>query len=193
MPKIDTTSISGFETMTDAEKVAALMDIDIPERVDMTKYVAKAQFDKTASELAETKRSLKGKMTEDEAAKEETEKAHKEIQEKYEALLREHTIAKYKTKYMAQGYEEKLAEETAEALFNGETDKVFANGEKFRAAVEQKTKADVLKGTPRPSGSDGTEGEEKTADILMAERIGKAKAERAKASNDIISRYMGGK
>ena len=190
MPKIDTTTISGFEAMTDAEKVAALLSVDIPEKVDTAGLSAKAaQFDKLASELAETKRALKSKMTEDEVAKAEAENAHKETQEKYEALLKENTIAKYKAKYMAQGYDEKLAEETAEALFNGETDKVFANGEKFKAAVEQKTKSDMLKGTPKPGGAGGTEGEEKTADILMAERIGKAKADSAKSANDILSKY----
>lgn len=193
MPKIDTTTISGFESMTSDQKLAALLDMDIPERVDMSGFVTKAQFDKTASELAEAKRSLKSKMTEDEVARAETERVHKETQEKYEALLKESTITKYKAKYMAQGYDEKLAEETAAALYNGETDKVFANGEKFKAAVEQKTKADVLKNTPKPGGAGNSEGEEKTADILMAERIGKARAASNTAANNIMNKYTGGK
>ena len=192
MPRIDTTAISGFETMTDAEKLSALLELDVPERVDLTNYVAKSQFDKTASELAETKRTLKSKMSEDEVAKAETEKAHRETQEKYEALLKENTIAKYKTKYMAQGYDEKLAEETAAALYNAETDKVFENGEKFRIAFEQKTKSDALKNTPKPGGAGSGSGEEKSADILMAERIGKARAEGAKAANNILNKYTGG-
>ena len=75
MPKIDTTMISGFETMTDAEKVAALLAVEVPERVDTAGLAAKAaQFDKLASELAETKRALKSKMTEDEVAKAEIAK-----------------------------------------------------------------------------------------------------------------------
>lgn len=190
MPKIDTTSISGFDAMTDAEKLAALLELDVPDANALANM--KAQFDKTASELAEAKRNLKSRMTEDEAAKADAEKAHKEIQEKYDALLKENTIAKYKAKYMEQGYDAKLAEETAEALFNGEADKVFANGEKFKAALEQKIKSDMLKNTPKPGGAGGSEDEEKTADILMAERIGKAKADAAKSANDIINKYMGG-
>lgn len=192
MPRIDTTTISGFDAMTDAEKLAALLELDVPERVDLTGYVTKAQFDKTASDLAEAKRTLKSKMTEDEAAKADAEREHNEIKDKYEALLKENTIAKYKAKYMAQGYDEKLAEETAAALYNGETDKVFENGEKFRVAFEQKTKSDALKGTPKPGGAGSDSGEEKPADIARAERIGKARAESAKASNDIISKYTGG-
>ena len=192
MPKFDTTTISGFDAMTDTEKLAALLDVDVPERVDLTGYVSKAQFDKTASELAEAKRTLKSKMTEEEAAKAEADNANKELQSKYEALLKESTIAKYKARYMAQGYDEKLAEETAEALFNGETDKVFENGNKFKAAVEQKTKSDVLKNTPKPGGAGGSGDDAKTADIEMAERIGKARADSNKSAGDILKKYIPG-
>lgn len=193
MPRIDTTTIEGFEAMDDSQKLAALLNLDVPERVDLTKFIPKAQYDKTASELAEAKRINKSKMTEDEAAKAEQDQKNKELQEKYDTLLKESTIAKYKAKYLEQGYDAKLAEETATALFNGETEKVFANGEKFKAAVEQKTKAELLKDTPKPGGNGGKEGEEKTPDILMAERIGKAKAESTKSANNIMSKYIGGK
>lgn len=193
MPRIDTTTIEGFEAMDDSQKLAALLNLDVPERVDLTKFIPKAQYDKTASELAEAKRINKSKMTEDEAAKAEQDQKNKELQEKYDTLLKESTIAKYKAKYLEQGYDVKLAEETATALFNGETEKVFANGEKFKAAVEQKTKAELLKDTPKPGGNGGKEGEEKTPDILMAERIGKAKAESTKSANSIMSKYIGGK
>jgi len=194
MPKIDTTTISGFDTMTDAEKVAALLDIEVPEKVDTSTLIAKTHYDKVASELADTKRKLKDMMSEEEAAKSDAENAHKEIQEKYDELLKVHTIEKYKAKYIEQGYEAKLAEETAKALFEGNTDKVFANSEKFRASIEQKAKAEALKRTPKPDGAGGSEGEEKTADILMAERIGKAKADSMKSANDILNKYtnMGG-
>ena len=193
MPRIDTTTIEGFEAMDDSQKLAALLNLDVPERVDLTKFIPKAQYDKTASELAEAKRINKSKMTEDEAAKAEQDQKNKELQEKYDTLLKESTIAKYKAKYLEQGYDAKLAEETATALFNGETEKVFANGEKFKAAVEQKTKAELLKDTPKPGGNGGKEGEEKTPDILMAERIGKAKAESTKSANSIMSKYIGRK
>lgn len=191
MPKIDTTTINGFDAMTDTEKLAALLDLDVPERVDLSNFVSKSQFDKTASDLAEAKRAAKSKMTEDEIARAEAERVHRETQEKYEALLKKSTIAEYAAKYLAQGYDEKLAQETAEALYNGETDKVFENGEKFKAAIEQKTKSEVLKNTPRPGGA-GAGGEEKTADIVMAEKIGKAKADSARSANDILSKYTGG-
>ena len=60
-------------------------------------------------------------------------------------------------------------------------------------AVEQKTKADVLKGTPKPGGSGGESDDEKSIDIQMAERIGKARAESMKTANNTLSKYTGGK
>ena len=55
MAKIDVTKIEGYDTMSDADKIAALLKADIPEP-DMSGYVSKATFDKTASELASLKK-----------------------------------------------------------------------------------------------------------------------------------------
>lgn len=192
MPKIDTTQIGGFDEMTAEQKLAALLELDIPESVDMSTLVSKATFDKVSSELAEAKRNLKGKMTEDEAARAEAQREREELEEKYNALFEKSTVSEYKAKYMAQGYDEKLAEETAKALFKGDMDVVFANSAKFKASVEQKVKSEVLKDTPKPSGAGGKDGQEKSEDILMAERIGKINADANKIANDILNQYTGG-
>ncbi len=63
------------------------------------------------------------------------------------------------------GYEEKLAEDTAEAMANGDTDKIFANQKKHLDNVEKKIKADVLKDTPKPEGK-GKSDEGMTLDKL---------------------------
>ena len=96
MPKIDVTAIEGFETMDDSQKVAALLQLDIPEKIDMANFISKTLYDKTASELAEAKRINKSKMTEDESAKAEQDQKNKELQEKYDALLKKSSIAEYK-------------------------------------------------------------------------------------------------
>ena len=49
------------------------------------------------------------------------------------------------------GYDEKLAEETAEAMASGEMDKVFANQKKHLDAFEKKVRAEALKNTPKPT------------------------------------------
>lgn len=151
MAKIDVSKISGFEAMSAEEKLSALLGMEVPDSIDLSGYVKKETFDAKASEAANLSKQLKDKMTADEIAKAEEAARQRELEEKYNALLKESKVAKYTAKYMEQGYDKKLAAETAEALFAGDTEKVFANGEKFRSEVEQKIKADILKGTPKPN------------------------------------------
>lgn len=189
MPKIDTKKIEGFDAMSAEEKIAALLGVEIPDEVDLSAYVSKPLFDRTASELADAKKTIKGKMGAEELAKEEAKKAQEELQSKYDELLEKHTVSEYKARYIALGYDEKLAEETAKALYEGKSDVVFANGEKFRTSVEQRVKTEVLKGTPKPDGAGGENDPEKTDDVKLAEEIGKASAAANKTAQDILSKY----
>lgn len=189
MPKIDTKKIEGFDAMSAEEKIAALLEVEIPDEVDLSAYVSKPLFDRTASELADAKKTIKGKMGAEELAKEEAKKAQEELQSKYDELLEKHTVSEYKARYIALGYDEKLAEETAKALYEGKSDVVFANGEKFRTSVEQRVKTEVLKGTPKPDGAGGENAPEKTDDVKLAEEIGKASAAANKTAQDILSKY----
>ena len=169
--KISTEKIEGYENMTLEQKLAALEAYEVDEP-DYTGYVKKEVFDKTASELSNTKKQLHEKMSADEIkAKEDAEKMDEIIKER-DALLREKTIATHKAKYLALGYDENLANDTAEAMANGELDKVFANQKKHLEAVEKKIRADVLKDTPTPEGGEGSETitKEKFSKMSIAEQ-----------------------
>lgn len=150
MAKIDVTQIEGYETMSAEDKLKALEGFDIPDP-DYSGHVKKEVFDKTASELAAVKKQLKEKMTDDEAAKQKEQEEREELQSKYEKLLRESEISKNKSKLLALGYEEKLADETAEAMADGDLDKVFTNQKKHLDSVEKRVRAEALKDTPKPT------------------------------------------
>lgn len=156
--KIDTSTISGFDAMSVEDKLKAILSLEVPDPVDLAGYVKKDVFDAKATEAARLSKQLKEKMTDDEQTKEAEARAKQELEEKYNALLKESAISKYKARYLAIGYDEKLAEDTATALFEGNVDKVFANNEKFNSAFEQRVKADVLKGTPAPAAASGSNG-----------------------------------
>lgn len=148
--KIDTTKIQGYDTMSAEEKLSALEDYEIEP--DYSGYVKKDVFDKTASELASTKKELKSKLTQDEQDKLKEQKDREELEEKYNKLLHESEVSKFKAKYLAMGYDEKLAEETAEAYASGDTETVFNNQRKALDTIAKKARADALKDTPRPTG-----------------------------------------
>lgn len=191
MANIDVTTIEGFENMTSDEKVEALLKLDIPEKVDLSGYIPKAQFDRTASELSEAKKQVKAKMTEEEAAKAQSEQAMKDLQEKYNELLKTSTIATHTAKFMAMGYEEKLAHDTATALFDGDMDKVFTYQQKAQEALEKKLKAELMKQVPHPDGAGSGGGDDKEpANITLAKMLGKRKQEAQKKSDDIMKYYQ---
>lgn len=100
MPNIDTSTIEGFDAMSAEDQVKALLGLDIPEKVDLSGYVKKELLDKTASDLAAAKRSLKEKMTSEEAAKAQSDEAMKELQDKYNELLKKTSIAENTAKYL---------------------------------------------------------------------------------------------
>ena len=145
------------EGMSVADIENALKDIDLPTDNSAEIDRLKNALSKSNSEAAEMKKQLREKMSAEEIkAKEDAEKMEALIKER-DALLREKTIATYKASYLSLGYDENLALATAEALANGELDKVFSNQKKHNEAVEKKIRADVLKETPKPEGGNGSE------------------------------------
>ena len=150
MAKIDVTQIEGYETMTAEEKLKALEEFDVPDP-DYSGFVKKEQFDKTASELAAAKKQLREKMTEDEVVKQKEKEEREELESKYNKLLRESEISKHKAKLLALGYDESLADETATAMADGDSEKVFINQQKHLTAFEKKVRAEALKDTPKPT------------------------------------------
>ena len=153
MAKVDITKIEGYENMTPEEKIKALEAFEIEDKEpDYSGYVKKDVFDRTASELAGVKKQLKDKMTDDEAAKQKEQEEREELQSKYEKLLHDSEVAKNKAKLLGLGYDEKLADETAEAMASGDLEKVMANQKKHLEAFEKKVRAEALKDTPKPTG-----------------------------------------
>ncbi len=142
-------------SVEDIEK--ALESIDLPTDNSAEIDRLKAALSKSNSEAADYKKQLREKMSAEELkAKEDAEKWEEIVKER-DALLREKTIATHKAKYLSLGYDENLANDTAEAMANGELDKVFANQKKHLETVEKKIRADVLKETPSPEGGNGSE------------------------------------
>ena len=194
MPKINTI-IEGFDDMSVEEQLAAVRALDIPEKVNLADYVKKSVFDAKASEASELSKKLKSQMSDEDKEKEDMKEQIAALQEKYDTLsathnetLKEIRIAQYKANFIAQGYDEALAQETANALEAGEMDKVLANNKRFADALSAKIKADLMKGDPHPSG--GVGGKAEDVAIQKAKEIGKAKAEQRKITDDVMKHYI---
>ena len=187
---IDTSTIEGFDGMTAEQKVEALLKVEVPEKVDLTGYVKKDLFDKTASELAEAKKTAKAKMSEEEQAAAEREAKWEEMEAKLKQLELEKLESTYKASYLAmKGYDEKLAEDTAKALAAGDMEKVFANQQKASAAYEKQLRSELVKKDPKPDGAGGGD-EKKDAAVELAKELGKQRADSLKAANEGLKHYF---
>lgn len=149
MAKIDTSTIEGYSDMTPEQKIAALEAYESAEP-DYSGYVKKDVFDKTASELAAKKKELNAKLSEDEKKRRQEQEDREKLQSAYDQLLRDSKISKFKAELLAMGYEDKLASETAEAMVDGDNDKVFVNQKKQLEVVQKAARAEALKKTPKP-------------------------------------------
>ncbi len=160
--------IENYENMTPEEKVAALEAYE----PDMSGFVAKATFDKTASDLAAAKKQLREKQTDEEAKAAKAAEEQAAIMAELETLRHEKLVGTYTTSYMAVGYDEKLAKATAEAMAKGDTETVFKNQKIHLENREKALKAELLKQTPPPApgGSDTAMTKEKLRAMSPQER-----------------------
>ena len=145
------------EGMTIDEINAALESIELPTDNSAEVEKLKNALSKSNSEAADYKKQLREKMSADEIKAKEDADKYEDLQSKYDALLKESNITKNKARLLSLGYDDKLATETAEAIVNGDTDKVFANQKKHLDSVEKKIREEVLTSTPRPTGGNGSE------------------------------------
>ena len=150
--RIDTSRIEGFEEMTPEEKILALTEFEYEVPEDRTQELARQKelIDKYSSEIASLKKEAKKGLDENERARQETEELLSALKSENEALKRSQTVANLKASYVAMGYDEKLAEQKAEAFADGDVEKVLSCENKFRESIEKAIRADLIKGTPHP-------------------------------------------
>lgn len=157
MVKIDTSKIEGYADMTPEQKLAALEGYEYEDNAaELEKQ--KNALSKANSEAAEWKRKHNALLSEEEKKKQEDADKLAQMEQELADLRKAKTVSEYKAKFVAQGYDETLAEETAQAYADGDSAKVFANQSKFLEEYAKKVKADALKKTPKPTPGAGSGG-----------------------------------
>lgn len=175
MPKIDTSKIEGYAEMTPEQKLAALEGYEYEDHSEELER-QKAAVTKANGEAAEWKRKHTALLSEDEKKKQEDADKLASMEKELAELRKGKVVSDYKAKFVAQGYSEELADETAKALADGDMTKVFANQQKFLADYAKGVKAKALKGTPTPpAGGSST-------DVDFAKKI-----EEAQKSGDLTA------
>ena len=156
MAKIDTTKIEGFDQMSDADKLSALLGYEVPDapaQEENTKL--KALLSKANTEAANYKRqvqekdeALKAKMSEAERAEAERAERDKKSQEELNAYKAKERTATYASKLMANGYSAEAAAQMAAGLPEGVTDDFFTAQGTYMSSLKQTMESQALNKQP---------------------------------------------
>lgn len=171
MAKIDTTLIPGYAEMSAEDKLKALEAFEYDDNAAEMERLRGA-VSKANSEAASWKKKHNELLTEDERKKQEDADALADMKKELDELRKDKTISEFKAKLIAQGYDEALASDTAQAMADGDTDKVFANQGKFLEDYAKKVKADAMKKTPKPPAGDGSSDIDYSKKIEEAQQSG---------------------
>ena len=169
--RIDTAKIPNFDTLPEEAK-NAILAMEFADAPDMSQFVAKATFDKKASEAADLGKKLRERMTEEEAKAAKAAEEHDALLKRLEQLEHEKAVSTYTTAYVAMGYDSNLAAATAEAMAKGDTDTVLKNQKIHLENREKALRTELLKQTPNPAagGSDPVMTKEKLRAMSPQER-----------------------
>ena len=151
MAGIDTSTIEGYAEMTAEDKVKALESYNIPDP-DYSGYVKKDVFDKKASEASKLEKDLKARMTEDEVKEKERAEELERYKTEAETLRREKNIASNKAQLIGIGYDEALAQATAEAMESGDLATVIKNQQSVIENVKKVAKGEANASVVPPAG-----------------------------------------
>lgn len=181
MPGIDVSQISGYESMTAEQKIEALLKLDIPERVDLSQYVSKADHEKITNELEQLRKNPNG-------GDNELQKQLDALQKNYDALQKKNLVAETKARYLAMpGYNDDLAGKAALAMVENDHEKLFEIQNKANEAYKKQLEADGLKKMKKPA--DGDTPEEEDEALALAKKLGK-NAAKIQTSSKTLEHYM---
>jgi hypothetical protein len=149
------------EGMSEEEVSALLEKVWAAKEKEHAK--TKSALDKTSSDVAKLKKELNEHQTEEEKAKNAQAEEIERLRAENEAFKKSSAISEITGKLIGLGYADTLASETAEALYNSDMDKFFANTKTMLTDLEKNIKAGVMKGTPTPPAG--------TSDTMTRESI----------------------
>ena len=137
MAKINLENISGYADMTAEEKLQALENYEFDDgSVEYSKL--KKAFDTAASDAASWKRKYQSTLDEQTRAAAEKEEHERQIQEELEGLRKDKMLQGYKEQFLNAGYGIELAQESAQAMVDGDNARLFQNLQTF---ITEKSKS----------------------------------------------------
>lgn len=143
------------------EKTANVENESKPDTAELDKRIKQLEAENeklkqsvtnASADASKWKKQLQEKMTAEEKAKAEQEAASAAMQQELELLRKERNVANHKAQLTAIGFDESLAQSTAEAIDAGDTAKLFDGIRKFIESHDKELRAKALISNPVLSG-----------------------------------------
>lgn len=148
--------------MTVEEIENGISELDLIEKSNVEGMVDKKILDRTMSELSKVKKDLKAKLSTEEAEKLTEIEKHKELQEKYEQLLKKDKINTLTSEFLGLGYDKTVSEKISNAMIENDFKSVLGAIKEREQVIEKSIRKKILEETPRPDTDDNT-GEKNTS------------------------------
>lgn len=156
MPRIDTSTIEGYDGMTADEKLAALEAYEYSDgSEELDRY--KTATTKANSEAAEYKRQLKDAKAQLEQAsakategQTEAERKLAEVEKQLAEMRHEKVVSDYTARFASSGFDGDLSASAAKALADGDADAFFESLSSFIEAHDKALKAESAQHSIKP-------------------------------------------
>ena len=135
------------ETKPEQKPDTASLEARIKQLESENVKLKQAQTNASA-DASEWKKKYQAKLSEEEKAKEDQENAAAAMQKELEELRNEKNIANHKAQFISVGFEDALALEAAQALNNGDADKVFDALRKFITTHDKQLRENAFRSNP---------------------------------------------
>lgn len=147
MAKIDIAKIEGYAEMTAEQKLNALENYEFDDgSIEYSKL--KKAFDVAASDAASWKRKYQSTLDEQTRAAAEKEESDRLLREEVETLRKDKQFQGFKNQFLETGYGKELAEESAQAMVDGDTNRLFQNLQAFIKARSSEIEAAAMNKQP---------------------------------------------
>lgn len=164
MPRIDTSAIEGYDSMTAEEKLAALESFEYADNSDeLSKY--KNAVSKANSEAAEYKRQLKDANSKIQQAEEKGKEGQTEAEKQIEAMRsqlnemkRDKSVSDYTSRLVSNGFGSDAATKAAVALVDHDADSFFESLSKFVEDHDKKVRAELAQHSIAPKAGPKDDG-----------------------------------
>lgn len=139
------------EETTDTGSAGKSIEEQLAELLAENKRLRRAN-DKASSEAASYKKQLNARLSESERQEQERAEANEKLRSELEELRKERDLSRLMKNFTVLGYSEQMAQEAAEAQYEGDTERMFEVQRKYKAELENSIKAQFMRGTPSPQG-----------------------------------------